>query len=159
MDRSFWLNSVKVLLTFRSYSCVQNTNVTVKQGEGESIGHGYWQVQAQHLELCVRSAAEITRFCVKSEIELKVHEPRLFTAHFSLPANEEMRHCNQKSPKRHQYASECYDLGSVQSGAKVAHKCNHQQIPYRDVRKREGTDKIGDWKGIRHVTSCWETSN
>lgn len=53
MDRSFWLNSVKILLTFRSYSCVQNTNVTVKQGEGESVGHGYSQNQAQHLKLRV----------------------------------------------------------------------------------------------------------
>lgn len=55
-----------------------------------------------------------------------------------------MRHGNQKGPERHQYAADCYDLGSVQSGAKVAHKRNHQQIPYRDVRKREETEKIGD---------------
>lgn len=98
--------------------------------------------------------AKIAKLFVKSENELKMCEPRLFTAHFSLPANEEMRHSNQKGPERHQYASGCYDLGSVQSSAKVAHKRNHQQIPYRNVRKREETDKIGDLKGIKHVTSC-----
>lgn len=142
MDRSFWLNSVKILLTFRSYNCVKNTNVTVKQAEGESIGHSYKQIQA--FEIVCEKRAKIAQLCVKSETELQVSELRLFTAHFSLPANEEMRHGDQKGPKRHQYASHCYDLGSVKSGAKVAHKRNHQQIPYRDVRKREGTDKIGD---------------
>lgn len=151
MDRSVWLNSVKILLTFPSYSCVQNTNVTVKQGGGESIRWGYYQIQAQHLNLCVSKRAKITKFRVKSEIELKV---RLFAAHFSLPANEEMRHGDQKGSERHQHASDCYDLGSVQSGAEVAHKRNHQQIPYSDVRKREGTDRKGGWNGIKHVTSC-----
>lgn len=37
MGTGYWLSSLKAVLTFQSYSCIQNTNVTVKQGEGESI--------------------------------------------------------------------------------------------------------------------------
>lgn len=70
-----------------------------------------------------------------------VRESALFAAHFFLPADDEMRHGDQKGPERHQYTPDRYDLGSVEPGAKVAHKCNHQQIPFRDVRKRETNDK------------------
>lgn len=63
MESSFWLNSVKILLMFRSYSCVQNTNVTVKQGEGESIGLGYEQFQAQHWKLCATNVQKSLNSC------------------------------------------------------------------------------------------------
>lgn len=82
-----------------------------------------------------------------------MRESALFAAHFFLPANDEMRHGNQKGPERHQYTPDCYDLGSVEPGAKVAHKCNHQEIPFRDVRKRETNDK----KGIKHPAGFLET--
>lgn len=49
----------------------------------------------------------------------------------SLPADDEMWHGNQEGPKRHQNTSDCYDLGSVEFGTKIAHKGNHQQIPYQ----------------------------
>ena len=46
-----------------------------------------------------------------------------------LPANDEVRHRDQEGPERHQDATDCYDLGSVEFGAEIAHKRNHQQIP------------------------------
>lgn len=47
---------------------------------------------------------------------------------FCLPANDEMRHCGQEGPERHQDTSNCYDLGSVKLGTKITHKGNHQQV-------------------------------
>lgn len=89
---------------------------------------------------------------------MKVRESAWLAAHSFLPANDEMGHGNQKGPKRHQYTADCYDLGSVEPGAKVAHKCNHQQIPFREVRKREANVKRAHGKGIKHPTGCLETS-
>lgn len=69
-----------------------------------------------------------------------------------LPANDEMRHGDQKGPKRHQQAPDCYDLGSVKFGTKIAHKGNHQQIPYRVkmIRRGDGDDP----KGIKYENYC-----
>lgn len=55
-----------------------------------------------------------------------------------LPANDEVRHGDQEGSKRHQDTSNCYDLGSVEFGTKIAHKGNHQQIPYRVEMIRRG---------------------
>lgn len=49
-----------------------------------------------------------------------------------------MWHGDQEGPKRHQDTSYCYDLGSVEFGTKIAHKGNHQQIPYRVQMIRRG---------------------
>lgn len=55
-----------------------------------------------------------------------------------LPADDEVRHGDQKGPKRHQQTPDCYDLGSVELGTEIAHKGDHQQIPCRVkmIRKR-----------------------
>lgn len=55
-----------------------------------------------------------------------------------LPANDEMRHGDQEGPKRHQDTSDCYDLGSVEFGTKIAHKGNNQQIPFMVEMIRKG---------------------
>lgn len=60
-----------------------------------------------------------------------------------LPADDEMRHGHQEGPKRHQHTSDRYDLGSVEFGTKVAHKCNHQQIPFRMEMIRRGDEVKG----------------
>lgn len=59
-----------------------------------------------------------------------------------LPANDEMRHGDQEGPKRHQDTSDCYDLGSVELGTKIAHKGNNQQVPYmvEMIRKGDGDE-------------------
>lgn len=42
-----------------------------------------------------------------------------------VPADDEVRHGDQEGPKRHQQTPDCYDLGSVEFGAEIAHKGDH----------------------------------
>lgn len=51
-----------------------------------------------------------------------------------LPADDEVRRGDQEGPKRHQQTPDCYDLGSVEFGAEIAHKGDHQQIPCSQMR-------------------------
>lgn len=71
-----------------------------------------------------------------SELQLINIEMTFFF--FCLPANDKMRHGHQEGSKRHQDTSNRYDLGSVELRTKIAHKGNHQQIPYRVIMIRRG---------------------
>lgn len=66
-----------------------------------------------------------------------------------LPADDEVRHGNQKGPERHQQAAERYNLGSVEFGTKITHIGNHQQIPYRVRTTGKGVDKNGRSQCLR----------
>lgn len=82
-------------------------------------------------------------------IRKHIRKKKMHSGISGLPADDEVRHGDQKGPERHQQAAERYDLGSVEFGTKITHKGNHQQISYRVRTIGEGVDKKGRSRYLR----------